>query len=420
MPFTFDPSTGEYQEVAAPARQGNPFQLFTEPGPGREFVSMEGAISHMQDLEAQYTANDTRIADLEQRLVRGRSMVQRPPWARGRTDAEIEQIARSVGRNPNQEAWWQGANLRPGTLEYKLAVLERQGGGGQGTARFTGQTSSTTAMRRELKQLRAANDQIMAATDHLMSAAEKGATFYRAQATLEELPFAAFQSEPAGTNPPPATAGDRAAAQRQALRRAEAARKAAAAAQVTERGLVQPAAIRRALDQVINAQVLAMRATTQDLIDGRLTIAQWQRQMMRHIKATHLVGLATARGGWESLDQSAFGWVGQRVRLEYKFLRGFAADLASGKQALNGTALTRAGMYAEAGRQTHRAAEQRAALGRGQMEERNRLGAADHCPGCLTQTSRGWQPIGSLVPCGLRECRVRCHCSLQFRASRAA
>jgi hypothetical protein len=141
--------------------------------------------------------------------------------------------------------------------------------------------------------------------------------------------------------------------------------------------------------------------------------------MMSQAKSIHLDGAAVAMGGWYSMDQSDFGWTGQRIRSQYGYLRGFAADVASGKQKLDGTALTRATLYAEAGRQTHRAAEQRAASERGLMEERNQLGAADHCAGCLAATSRGWVAIGTLVPCGSRDCLTRCRCSLQYRAATA-
>lgn len=183
---------------------------------------------------------------------------------------------------------------------------------------------------------------------------------------------------------------------------------------------IRDQAVRSALDTVINAQAATMRANTQALIDGRLSLADWQLQQMQAIKSVHLVGLATANGGWNNLDQSDFGWAGQRIRREYAYLRDFTAQIASGKQPLNGTALARSELYAHAGRQTHRAAIERAAKDRGMAQERNQLGAADHCAGCLAQTSRGWVPIGSLVPCGSRDCLSRCHCSLSYRMMPAA
>lgn len=178
--------------------------------------------------------------------------------------------------------------------------------------------------------------------------------------------------------------------------------------------------IRRALDVVLDAQAQTMRTLTQQLMDGALSLPDWQQQMMQATKSVHLVGLAVAHGGWNQLDQSDFGWVGQRIRSQYGFLNRFGADIAAGRQKMDGTLLARSELYAQAGRATHRAAEQRLATKRGLHEERNVLGAADHCAGCLSETARGWVRIGSLVPCGSRDCLVRCHCSLTYRQRTAA
>lgn len=178
---------------------------------------------------------------------------------------------------------------------------------------------------------------------------------------------------------------------------------------------VREDAVRRALDAVLNAQSATMRAATQQLIDGGMPLAAWQAQMMQAVKTVHLVGTATAVGGWQQMDDSWNGWTGQRIRAQYRFLAGFAADLASGRQPLNGAALTRIGMYAEAARSTHRAAQSRLAERRGMDQERNQLGSADHCAGCLSATAAGWVEIGTLVPCGSRNCLSRCRCSIQYK-----
>lgn len=181
---------------------------------------------------------------------------------------------------------------------------------------------------------------------------------------------------------------------------------------------VRENAVRSALDTVLTGEAQAMRDLTQALVEGRLPLAAWQVGMMQEIKSAHLVGTALATGGWAEMDQSDFGWVGQRIRSQYAYLRGFAADITSGRQKLDGTVLARATLYAEAGRQTHRAAIERAAKQRGMQQERNQLGAADHCSGCLSATAAGWVEIGTLVPCGSRSCLSRCHCSIIYRMVR--
>lgn len=162
-----------------------------------------------------------------------------------------------------------------------------------------------------------------------------------------------------------------------------------------------------------------MRETTQNLLAGTVMLADWQIQMMAAVKAVHLVALAVAHGGWNQLDQSDFGWVGQRIREQYRFLADFANEVASGAQPLNGRLGVRITMYAGAARATHREAQRRLAARRAVDEERRVLGVADHCKTCLQQARLGWQPFGTLKRIGDSECRVNCRCTWAFRASAA-
>lgn len=180
------------------------------------------------------------------------------------------------------------------------------------------------------------------------------------------------------------------------------------------------AAIRRALEQVITGSAQTMRTLSQSLLDGSLPLASWQSQMMHEIKAGHLVAATLATGGWAQMDQSDFGFTGQRIRTQYVYLRSFAADVASGKQPWNGTIAARAELYAHASRQTHRAAVERVALKRDEELERNVLGIADHCAGCLAATAQGWVPVGTLPPPGTRNCLSRCRCWIEYRVRASA
>ena len=183
--------------------------------------------------------------------------------------------------------------------------------------------------------------------------------------------------------------------------------------------LVPDAQVRSALDVVLRAQAEHMRDLTRQLQGGTLTLGDWQRQMMQSVKHSHLIGTSLAGGGWQQMTQADFGWAGQRIRSQYAYLDRFARDVAAGRQSLTG-APARAEMYADAARTTHRAASRRLARRMGREQERNVLGVADHCAGCLAQNARGWVDLGELVPPGLRQCRARCHCSLRFRTQPAA
>lgn len=182
---------------------------------------------------------------------------------------------------------------------------------------------------------------------------------------------------------------------------------------------VPAAQVRGAVDVVIQATGARLQQITGGLQTGTLTIEDWRGLMAAEVKSLHLATATAAKGGWAQMSQADFGWVGQRLRTQYQYLDGFAQDVASGKQPMDGTLAVRASLYAEAARATHREMERRQARLRGEMLERNQLGAADHCPGCLEQTARGWQPIGTLVPVGSRTCLARCHCTLLYRTAPA-
>jgi hypothetical protein len=142
--------------------------------------------------------------------------------------------------------------------------------------------------------------------------------------------------------------------------------------------------------------------------------------MAQEMKLLHVGAAGVGRGGWAQMSQSDWGWTGQRLRQQYGFLRNFAHDIATGKQPMDGRLLARAGMYAEAARATQREMQRRTGMLVGRSQERNVLGAAEHCGGCLDATARGWVPIGSLPPVGSRQCRSRCHCVIETRLPEAA
>lgn len=178
---------------------------------------------------------------------------------------------------------------------------------------------------------------------------------------------------------------------------------------------VSTRAVNAAVDQVIQVGQDHMVALSQQLQAGAITLAQWQQGMANEMKLLHVGAAAVGRGGWDQMNPSDWGWTGQRLRTQYGYLRNFAHDIATGAQPMDGRLLNRAGMYAEAARSTQREMQRRTGSLIGRSQERNVLGAAEHCGGCLDATARGWVPIGSLPAIGARQCRSRCHCVIQTR-----
>lgn len=175
--------------------------------------------------------------------------------------------------------------------------------------------------------------------------------------------------------------------------------------------------VQEALNTAIENGAKAMRELSKDLKDRKIDLATWQTEMMKEIKMTHLNSAAAAKGGWAQMTQADYGRVGGIVTREYRYLRNFAKQIASGEQKLDGRFLMRAEQYIKAGRETyHRtlAAEQEK---RGYDEERSVLNPADHCPDCVLEAAKGWQKMGLMIVIGKRQCRHNCRCSRQARNS---
>lgn len=143
--------------------------------------------------------------------------------------------------------------------------------------------------------------------------------------------------------------------------------------------------------------------------------------MRREVKSVALYSAAAAKGGWAQMSDADYGRVGQYVRGQYQYLRGFAQDVATGKQPLNGRLNARAHLYGQAGRPLYHRMEIAEQIVRGMTEKRSIRHGSDSCDGCVAAEVAGWVPIDSktVLEIGARECRTRCKCSWEFQVSRA-
>jgi hypothetical protein len=179
---------------------------------------------------------------------------------------------------------------------------------------------------------------------------------------------------------------------------------------------VSNAAVRDGLENMMDLSALNMNALTQSLVDGNISLASWQSSMMDEIKASHVAASALANGGWSQMDASDWGFVGQRIREQYDYLRNFAGQIADGTQALDGRALVRSDLYGDSANTTYEAVKTRLFLSEGYEEERTELEpGADHCDGCLDRAAQGWQPIGTLSEIGDEDCQARDRCTKIYR-----
>lgn len=175
------------------------------------------------------------------------------------------------------------------------------------------------------------------------------------------------------------------------------------------------AVVREAVDRVCDLAAERLAGLSQRLLDGSISLADWQQQAMQLVKATHLAAGVAAHGGRAQMAPADYGAIGRRLRDEYAYLRGFAQEIADGRQPLDGRLVARARLYGQAARSNYEAVRLRDDRTRGMAVERNVLGAGEHCSVCPALARRGWVPIGTLPPVGARPCRSNDRCTIERR-----
>ena len=172
--------------------------------------------------------------------------------------------------------------------------------------------------------------------------------------------------------------------------------------------------VTREMERVIAGTKREMQDISRQLQRGEISAQEWYDGMRGRMKTIHTLDAAIAKGGWQQMTQADWGAVGAVTKRQYQYLNNFVEEILSGKQALDGRFLVRAGMYANAARRTGEDLKRREAAGRGYDLERRVLGPTEHCRDCLEYAGRGWQPVGSLPPIGDSICKVNCRCVFEF------
>lgn len=161
----------------------------------------------------------------------------------------------------------------------------------------------------------------------------------------------------------------------------------------------------------------------QALVDGTISLAEWQASMRGMIRLIHRQATIAALGGVENVTQSMWGYEGSLVKKQYQYHDGFVDDIIENpaKWLSIGLLLQRMRQYMQAEWSTFESVLGRQAMQDGNTEERRVLGVADHCTtqggleGCVELSQKGWQPIGALPAIGGAPCRMNCHCTKEYR-----
>ena len=175
-----------------------------------------------------------------------------------------------------------------------------------------------------------------------------------------------------------------------------------------ERGrFVASSTVRRELDRYLDTADPA-KALAEALRGRAVNLADWEIGMRRVVKNTHLNAIALERGGWANLTPSDYGRAGQIIREQYGYLKGFANDIASGKQRLDGTLGVRAHLYSQAGRNSYYRSKAENISDR-VTHQRSIRGKRDSCWQCVELDRKVFRIDDSSFPLpGRRVCNHNC------------
>lgn len=181
--------------------------------------------------------------------------------------------------------------------------------------------------------------------------------------------------------------------------------------------IVSNAEVRAGLDAVILSAKQETRTLTSALLNGEISIKDWQDRMAYLLKTQTLASYALAKGGWGQMTPQDFGRAGAELKKQYAYLQKFALDIQNGKISFDGRILTRADLYSERARGTFEDVRREMARAEGFDRERRVLGIADHCRTCVIEANKGWRPLGTLRAIGDSLCGTNCHCNFEFGRS---
>lgn len=166
----------------------------------------------------------------------------------------------------------------------------------------------------------------------------------------------------------------------------------------------------------IEAASQELAALTRQLYAERITLAQWQAASASVLKDAHLASSAAARG-IDGMGSVEFGRVGGTLADEYRFLNGFAVDIANGSVS-EAQALARINQYANNTQQAYWR-EYKLMVARNEVVWWE-LHAGESCNGCKSLAAGSPYKSGDLktVPgAGSTECRGGCNCTLRKAAA---
>jgi hypothetical protein len=139
-----------------------------------------------------------------------------------------------------------------------------------------------------------------------------------------------------------------------------------------------------------------------------------EKETAERLKKITIQEYLIGRGGQGQMTQRDYGIIGQHLKEQYKYLRGFSEAIATGDMSVLEFE-RRARMYADAARGMNFEAMRESAKVEGWGWEKRLRRAAESCSPCIGYAAEGWVPLGTLPrPMSQCNCHSNCKCDMIF------
>lgn len=186
--------------------------------------------------------------------------------------------------------------------------------------------------------------------------------------------------------------------------------------------VVSEAKIRLGIQKVSREIKLQIRKETQKLIAGTIVLLSWRDKTHDLMNLLYRTIWIVSIGGIIFETEESRNSFYLIAVAQFVLVDKFFGQVASGKQALNGTAMTRAGLYAEYGNGLYQNFILQKKMNLGYSQAKRVLGPNEnHCYssverlGCIDLAQKGWMSIQSMSPIGSASCYSNCKCHIVYR-----
>lgn len=181
---------------------------------------------------------------------------------------------------------------------------------------------------------------------------------------------------------------------------------------------ISTAAVLKLTERYIDQLKTDVSTVADKLIEGKISVATWEETTAKALKNAHVAAYSLGKGGIGRLQSRDYGIIGNQLRSEYEYLRGFSQDILKGELS-EAQLRDRLSLYIDAAYGSYERGRFESHRSNGYNWERRYRNSAQSCSSCVGYAARGWQPLGSQPHVGEAcECGNRCRCHKEYSKER--